>query len=65
MIPIRVEIRVPERFRNRAAYVFRTFSSIWGIPLRIAPPGAQDPPDIAYGNEFPDQRQCRAANSFR
>ena len=54
---IRVEMRVPDSYKNRAAHVFRAFSLIWGIPLKVVPAGTGEAVDIAYGNDFSAERQ--------
>ena len=53
--PIRVAIRVPAEFRNRASYVFRTFSLIWGIPIRVVAASDAGEAEIVYGAALSDR----------
>ena len=52
--PIRVAMRVPQQFRNRASYVFKTFSLIWGIPIRVVGASDASQAEIVYGTARSD-----------
>jgi hypothetical protein len=54
MRSIHVNLCIPPKFYNRAVYVFRIFSSIWGVPVRFVDGVDVERTDIRYGRELAD-----------
>ncbi len=55
---IRVTTSIPESFQQKAEYVFRFFSDLWGIPITISRyPFQAEKPDIVYSSNHQHRHQ--------
>lgn len=55
---ISIHIEVPERYRNKAEYVFAFFSLAWGLPIRRSSAGSSDA-HIIYSSDPSKHRDKR------